>query len=79
MFPGGAAVPVFSYLFDTSSGPLPYSDARTYKLNTPQNIRSITITLIVQTPTPDPQTGQIRVVELTGRGSRVNPFPAPAP
>lgn len=74
MFPGGAAVPVFTYLFDTPWGPLPSSDPRTFGLNTPQNIRSITITLIVQTPTPDPQTGQIRVVELTGRGSRINSF-----
>ena len=79
MFPGGAAVPVFTYLFDTPWGPLPSSDPRTFNLNTPQNIRSITITLIVQTPTPDPQNGQIRVVELTGRGSRINPFPMPTP
>ena len=74
MFPGGVEVPVFTYLFDTDYGPLPSSDARTFGLNTPQNIRSIVITLIVQTPTPDPQTGRIRVVELTGRGSRINSF-----
>jgi type II secretory pathway pseudopilin PulG len=74
MFPGGAAVPVFTYLFDTPWGPLPSSDPRTFGLNVPRNIRSVTITLIVQTPTPDPQTGQVRVVELTGRGSRINSF-----
>jgi prepilin-type N-terminal cleavage/methylation domain-containing protein len=74
MFPGGATVPVFTYLFDTAYGPLPSTDARTFNLNIPQNIRSVTITLIVQTPTPDPQTGQVRVVELTGRGSRINSF-----
>ena len=74
MFPGGAPVPVFTYLFDTPYGPLPASDARTFTFNTPRNIRSIVITLIVQTPTPDPQTGRIRVVELTGRGSRINSF-----
>jgi prepilin-type N-terminal cleavage/methylation domain-containing protein len=74
MFPGGAQVPVFTYLFDTPSGPLPSSDPRTFGVNVPQNIRSITITLIVQTPTPDPQTGQFRVIELTGRGSRINSF-----
>ena len=74
MFPGGAPVPVFTYLFDTPYGPLPASDARSFSFNTPRNIRSIVITLIVQTPTPDPQTGRIRVVELTGRGSRINSF-----
>lgn len=74
MFPGGAPVPVFTYLFDTPWGPLPSTDPRTFAVNTPQNIRSIIITLIVQTPTPDPQTGQFRVIELTGRGSRINSF-----
>jgi type II secretory pathway component PulJ len=74
MFPGGTPVPVFTYLFDTPWGPLPSSDARTFTYNIPQNIRSVTITLIVQTPTPDPQTGRIRVLELTGRGSRINSF-----
>ncbi len=71
---GGAAIPVFSYLFDTPWGPLPYTDPRTYRLNTPANIRSVTITLIVMTPNPDAQTGNVRVVELTGRGSRINAF-----
>ena len=74
MFPGGAPVPVFTYLFDTPYGPLPSSDPRCYSFNTPRNIRSIVITLIVQTPTPDPQTGRLRVIELTGRGSRINSF-----
>jgi len=74
MFPGGAQVPIFTYLFDTPSGPLPASDPRCFGLNTAGNIRSVTITLIVQTPTPDPRTGRLRVVELTGRGSRINAF-----
>jgi prepilin-type N-terminal cleavage/methylation domain-containing protein len=74
MFPGGAQVPIFSYLFDTPSGPLPASDPRCFGLNTAGNIRSVIVTLIVQTPTPDPRTGRLRVVELTGRGSRINAF-----
>jgi len=73
MFPGGNPVPMFTYTCATPTGPQdcftagpPYS--------APINIRSITITLIVQTPTPDPQTGHVRVVELTGRASVMNSF-----
>jgi len=72
MFPGGATVPVFKYTCDTPFGPEDCTTAGAY--GTPTNIRSITITLIVQTPTPDPQTGQLRIVELTGRASRINAF-----
>jgi type II secretory pathway pseudopilin PulG len=74
MFPGGAWVPVFSYAFDTPYGPLPATDPRCVGCNTPMNIRSITITLIVQTGAPDAQTGKLQVVELTGRASRINSF-----
>lgn len=74
MFPGGAWVPVFSYAFDTPYGPLPATDPRCVGYNTPMNIRSITITLIVQTGAPDAQTGKLQVVELTGRASRINSF-----
>lgn len=74
MFPGGNPVPMFTYTCATPTGPQDCSTAGpTY--GTPMNIRSITITLIVQTPTPDPQTGQRRVVELTGRASVMNSFP----
>jgi prepilin-type N-terminal cleavage/methylation domain-containing protein len=74
MFPGGAWVPVFTYTFDTPFGPLPASDPRCFGYNKPMNIRSVTITLIVQTTTPDAQTGKLQVVELTGRASRMNSF-----
>ncbi|HEY2461879.1 MAG TPA: prepilin-type N-terminal cleavage/methylation domain-containing protein [Candidatus Acidoferrum sp.] len=75
MFPGGAAVPIFSYVCDVdpslSSVAQPCPAIGTY--NSPQNIRDVEVTLIVMTPTPDPQTGQPRLVELNGRGRRVNP------
>jgi prepilin-type N-terminal cleavage/methylation domain-containing protein len=72
MFPGGNPVPVFQYTCDTLSGPQDCSAAGSSGI--PTNIRSVTVTLIVQTPTPDLQTGQLRIVELTGRGSRINSF-----
>lgn len=74
MFPGGNPVPMFTYTCDTPSGPQDCASAGPPS-NVPMNIRSVTITLIVETPTPDPQTGLVRVVELTGRASRINSFP----
>jgi type II secretory pathway pseudopilin PulG len=72
LFPGGSAVPVFQYTCDTPTGPMDCTAAGTAGI--PTNIRSVTITLIVETPTPDMQSGQVRIVELTGRGSRLNSF-----
>jgi prepilin-type N-terminal cleavage/methylation domain-containing protein len=72
MFPGGNPVPVFEYTCDTPAGSQDCSAAGSFGV--PTNIRSVTVTLIVQTPTPDLQTGQLRIVELTGRGSRINSF-----
>jgi hypothetical protein len=73
MFPGGATVPLFMYTCDTPTGPQDCAAAGP-PYDVPTNIRSITITLIVATPTPDPQTGQPRIVELTGRATRINSF-----
>jgi prepilin-type N-terminal cleavage/methylation domain-containing protein len=61
MFPGGTAVPIFSYVFDGTGG------------SVPSNVRDVEITLIVQARSPDAQTGQLRLIELHGRGHRVNP------
>ena len=72
MFPGGNPVPVFVYTCDTPTGPQDCTAAGSYGV--PTNIRSVTITLIVATPTPDPQTGRLRIIELTGRASRINAF-----
>ncbi len=61
MFPGNAAVPVFTYTYDTGAAPQP------------TNIREVNITLIVQSPRPDPQNNRLRVVTLTGQALRINP------
>ena len=37
------------------------------------NVTDIEITLIVMTPTKDAQTGQLRLIELHGRGHSLNP------
>ena len=61
MFPGNAAIPVFSYTYDSGT------------LSQPANIREVNITLIVQASTPDPRTKVLKVVTLTGQAARVNP------
>lgn len=71
MFPGGVPVPLFSYTCDTGGVPLPCAAAGTS--NAPANIRDVVLTLIVATPTPDATTGQPRLVQLIGRGRRINP------
>jgi prepilin-type N-terminal cleavage/methylation domain-containing protein len=71
IFPGGTPVPIFSYVCDTGTGSSLCSSAVTY--NTPANIRDVVITLIVAAPLPDASTGQPRLVQLLGRGRRVNP------
>ncbi len=74
VFPGGAAVPIFSYTCDNSTTPpptLPCPSAGGD--NSPTNIRDVIITLIVSAPTPDATTGMPRIVQLSGRGRRVNP------
>jgi len=71
-----AAQPIFSYTCDTAnppqSPPLPCPNAAPAD-NFPANIRDVMINLIVATPQLDPATGQPRVVELRGRGRRLNP------
>ncbi len=77
VFPGGNPVPIFQYTCNTPSAPQfplptcaglgPVSD------NSPANIRDVIITLIVMAPLPDATTGVRRIVQLDGRGRRVNP------
>lgn len=75
LFPGGAPVPMFQYTCDTPSAPqnppqpCPLAGAD----NAPANIRDVAITLIVAAPLPDSTTGQPRLVQLEGRGRRINP------
>ena len=70
MFPGGAPQPVFQYTCDTASGPMacPAAGAN----GTPMNVRDVDVMLIVGTLQPDQQSGAIKLVELNGRGHRVN-------
>jgi len=61
-FPGGAAVPVFSF-------PL-YGGAA----QAPPNIHNINIALIVQAPNKDLQTQGVRIATFTAQASTVNPY-----
>ena len=68
-FPGGNPAPIFTYTtFDAPDGA-----GCTNVASSPCNIRDVEITLIVQAPSLDAQTGQLRLVELHGRGHRINP------
>jgi prepilin-type N-terminal cleavage/methylation domain-containing protein len=77
MFPGGLPVPVFQYWCAPPGGgsPVDCTSPGAGLNGTPTSILSVTITLIVMTPTPDAQTGLVHVVELTGRGTVMNSFP----
>jgi len=73
MFPGGNPVPVFSYFCYSPFGPpQPCPSAGSY--NSPLNVTDVEITLIVMAPTKDAQTGQVRLIELHGRGHSLNPI-----
>jgi prepilin-type N-terminal cleavage/methylation domain-containing protein len=71
MFPGAVAQPIFQFTCDSASGPVLCQNAGAS--NSPLNVRDIEITLIVMTTQPDAQTGKVRLVELNGRGRRINP------
>jgi prepilin-type N-terminal cleavage/methylation domain-containing protein len=63
--------PLFSYTCKTPTGPQPCAlVASAY--NVPRNIVAVDITLIVQTPQQDLQTGSLKLIELTGRGRPTN-------
>jgi type II secretory pathway pseudopilin PulG len=71
MFPGGTPQPLFQFTCDAPTGPVLCQNA--LGSNSPANVRDVDITLIVMTPQRDAQTNQIHLVELNGRGHRVNP------
>jgi len=80
IFPGGNAVPIFQYFCDhpaTPQFPIPPTVPCTSPVagadNSPANIRDVNIILIVAAPQPDAATGQPRLVQLSGRGRRINP------
>jgi hypothetical protein len=70
MFPGGNPVPDFNYFCYTPFGTQQCASAGSY--NSPLNITDVEITLIVMAPTKDAQTGQVRLIELHGRGHSLN-------
>lgn len=71
MFPLGQPVPIFQYSCDSGVGTVPCPGAGT--VNSPANIRDVDITLIVATPIRNIQTQKLMIVELNGRGHRLNP------
>jgi len=73
MYPLGTAQPIFQYTCDTPGGPLPCTSPLAVGYNTPNNIRDVNITLIVAAPQRDTQTQMYKLVELSGRGHRLNP------
>jgi hypothetical protein len=73
VFPAGAPRPLFQYSCATPSGSQPCSLAPT-TYNAPRLVSDVDVTLIVMTQTPDMQTQQLHVMELSGRGHRSNPL-----
>lgn len=78
VFPGGAPVPIFQYTCDTPTSapqnpPQPCPGLGNNPDNSPANIRDVVIRLIVAAPSPDSVTGRPRLVQLIGRGRRINP------
>lgn len=80
MFPGGNPQPIFQYYCDPPLPPAPQvltlcqnSGLPPGGTNSPQNVRDVEVTLIVQATRRDAQTGAPRLVELNGRGHRLNP------
>ena len=75
VFPSGNPVPIFTYFCDTPTTALPPPTLCSAALadNCPANIREVFIALIVAAPLPDATTGQPRLVQLEGRGRRINP------
>jgi len=73
-------VPIFQYTCDHPARPqfplpptVPCTSPSAGADNSPANIRDVNITLIVAAPLPDATSGQPRLVQLTGRGRRINP------
>jgi prepilin-type N-terminal cleavage/methylation domain-containing protein len=71
MYPGGQAVPIFQFTCDAGTGTLPCPAAG--GSNLPTNVRDVDVKLIVRTTQRDLQTQRWKLVELNGRGHRLNP------
>ena len=74
MYPGGNPVPLFQYFCESSPQPLDCTGVGgTPSTNDPTHVVAVIITLIVEAPTTEMQTGVPRLVQLKGQGRRVNP------
>jgi type II secretory pathway pseudopilin PulG len=76
MYPGGQPVPIFQYYCVSptlGTGPTSVPCSVAGANNTPRFITDVQITLIVATPQMDIQTQRFKLVELNGRGHRLNP------
>lgn len=77
MFPGGQPVPLFQYYCESTPQPVrcdgstPSLPPPTYP--DPRHVVSVVVTLIVEAPSSDLQTGRPLVVQLQGIGRRLNP------
>lgn len=70
MFPGGNPQPIFQFYCDTPGGQVLCQNAGPN--NSPANVHDVEITLIVRSVN-DATNGRPRMVELNGRGHRMNP------
>jgi len=73
LFPGGTAVPIFSYYCDLPNNANVGLCTGAGVNNTPNNIREVGITLIVRANGVDEQSGEIRAVSLNALARRLNP------
>jgi len=74
MFPGGIAQPIFQYYCPNPGAPPALILCQNAGANnSPANIVDVEVTLIVQATRNDAQTRALRLVELNGRGHRINP------
>lgn len=71
MFPGGNPQPIFQFYCDTPGGQVLCQNAGLN--NSPVNVHDVEITLIVQSQANDALNHQPRLLELNGRGHRMNP------
>lgn len=74
MFPGGNPQPIFQYYCpNPAAAPALVLCQNAGANNFPANVVDVEVTLIVQATQSDAQTRAPRLVELNGRGHRVNP------
>lgn len=74
MFPGGNPQPIFQYYCPNPAAPPALVLCQNAGANNfPANVEDVEVTLIVRATRNDAQTGAPRLVELNGRGHRLNP------